>query len=642
MKKTLLFTLSLLSATAFGQTVEVLDVDIQNTPIAAPSGFAMKTTACGPDTIRYAQAKATGFSALNINNATSASGISQYYDAPQAITISGVEMFAYKIDATGGTTMTIDASIYAAGPDSLPTGAPLATTTITIDTNFYNGNLNLLRKTGSFTPTTVTSAYVIVMSNNTASGAGLIFNSYTAADGANEWLCGVQIGANWLPSYQVNVGGTPFNADALLHPVVSYDLNADFTVSDPCLQTQPIAFTNNSSPIVAHRMYNQAAFQNLTNLSYTWNYGDGAPTENVVDGLHAYANTTITYNVTLSDTIYGWSTTCADDTTITIGDALTPAMGSSIAGLSVNYSNVSTTSTGVASQLWDFGDGNTSTQANPMHTYPVAGTYTVCLTVTTNCGLTDSTCATITVPNCTNPIADFTSSTNSLTATFTNTSTTTGTTTYLWDFGDGNTSTQSDPVHTYAASGVYTVCVLVSDSCGSDTTCYSLTVTECATPTANFTVTDNDPTFDFTNTSSTTGTATYAWSFGDGNSSTQESPSHTYSADGTYTVVLIVSDSCGVDSLTQTVTVDIFAGIDELDLNAISIYPNPSTGEFVVEAGKVMRKVQVIDASGKIVYNEDAIGTVKDVKLSVANGIYTLQVSFDDGAITQKRIEIVR
>jgi PKD repeat protein len=72
------------------------------------------------------------------------------------------------------------------------------------------------------------------------------------------------------------------------------------------------------------------------------------------------------------------------------------------------------------------------------------------------------------------PNAVFSTSTSSLTATFNNTST--NATTYNWDFGDGNASTLSNPVHTYGSDATYTVTLIASNVCGSDTTSFVVNI----------------------------------------------------------------------------------------------------------------------------------------------------------------------
>jgi PKD repeat protein len=140
--------------------------------------------------------------------------------------------------------------------------------------------------------------------------------------------------------------------------------------------------------------------------------------------------------------------------------------------------------------------------------------------------------------------------------TFTNTST--SGISYLWAFGDGNTSAATNPTHTYSASGTYIVKLVVTsgNGCKDSTT---QTVTVHPQPIAAFTVappatclTGNS--FAFTNTSN--GATSFSWTFGDGNTSTSINPTHSYITAGTYTIKLIVESGNGCkDSTTQSITV---------------------------------------------------------------------------------------
>jgi PKD repeat protein len=123
--------------------------------------------------------------------------------------------------------------------------------------------------------------------------------------------------------------------------------------------------------------------------------------------------------------------------------------------------------------LWDFGDGNTSTEQNPDHTYATPGTYEICLTVTNNAGSV-TTCQTIAVVLI--PVADFEFMDDGIgTVTFTDVSINEPTS-WSWDFGDGNMSTEQNPVHTYSATGNYTVCLRAINSAGDNVTCQDLGV----------------------------------------------------------------------------------------------------------------------------------------------------------------------
>jgi PKD repeat protein len=138
-------------------------------------------------------------------------------------------------------------------------------------------------------------------------------------------------------------------------------------------------------------------------------------------------------------------------------------------GLTVDFTDTSNDPDGtIVSWLWDFGDGNTSTQQHPSHTYTADGTYTVTLTVTDDDDATGSISKDVTVTDKINPTADFTYTINCLTVIFTDTSTDLDGTivSWLWDFGDGNTSTLQNPTHTYAVPGTYTVTLTVTDNDG--------------------------------------------------------------------------------------------------------------------------------------------------------------------------------
>jgi len=77
---------------------------------------------------------------------------------------------------------------------------------------------------------------------------------------------------------------------------------------------------------------------------------------------------------------------------------------------------------------------------------------------------------------CPNPSAGFTSSVSSSTVSFTDGSAGNNINSWAWDFGDSNTSTQSAPSYTYAADGDYYVCLTITDDCGSNTYCDSVTI----------------------------------------------------------------------------------------------------------------------------------------------------------------------
>jgi PKD repeat protein len=642
MKTTLLILSILLSSCSFGQLLEVANLTISlpnNVATLDGSSSLAKVQACGPDTNGYFLAKATSLQALNINNATSASSIGQYLDAPQTLIISGVSFYAYKIDLVGGVTMNATVQIFNAGADSLPIGTALATTTVSVDTNFYAGDMALLRKHATFTtPVTVSGAYIVVITNATANPMGLIFNSWTALDGGQEWLADVRIGANWLRSYDVNVGGAPFDADGIFEPHVSYSLDANFMMDNQCFDLgNTVNFTNTSTPIIQNRMYNQAVFLGSPNLSYEWNFGDASPVVNSMNASHTYAMPA-PYTVTLTDDLFGWSATCTDVQSISLGTTPTAVFFATPSGFFISIIN-SSIACPSAVYLFDFGDGSTSSMMNPTHTYASAGTYTICLTVADAFG-SNTTCQTITVV-CAPPTPGFTSSVNGLIANFTNTSISSLGATYLWDFGDGTTSTVMHPLHTYALDGTYTVCLSVNDQCGFDSICQTIVIDNCVSPTAGFSISGTSPTYTFSNTSAVTGSTTYAWDFGDGTTAATMDATHTYTTNGTFSVTLVIVDSCGGDQIMFTVTVA-GIGLEEISTIDLRVYPNPTTGHFSIEASQYFEAIEITDLTGKIVHTSSVLDDTAAIQAEhLASGTYVVSVRFSNRTTQRVRIEVV-
>lgn len=200
---------------------------------------------------------------------------------------------------------------------------------------------------------------------------------------------------------------------------------------------------------------------------------------------------------------------------------------------------------------WAFGDGGTSAAKNPTHAYASKGRYTASLQATNECG-TQSANQTVTVYD--KPIPNFTISPNPGCAgdmiEFTDASSYSGTVTYLWDFGDGITSTLRNPSHSYADPGTYNVTLRVTNLCGYNQTTQQAVVD--MAPAASFTHSPASlcvgSTVQFTNTTQVSGTTSYLWDFGDGGTSNQPNPSHTYTAAGPYIVTLVALNHCGNDT----------------------------------------------------------------------------------------------
>ncbi|MFI7589619.1 PKD domain-containing protein [Spongisporangium articulatum] len=300
-----------------------------------------------------------------------------------------------------------------------------------------------------------------------------------------------------------------------------------------------------------------------TIASYAWDFGDGG-TSTQAAPTHVFASGG-TYNValTVTDNRGGTDTQTQAVTVSAANQSPTAVATPSCTNLACSFSSAGSSDPDgtIASYAWNFGDGTTSTQANPSRTYAAAGTYTVTLTVTDNKGATGtaSTNVTVTAPANQSPTAAITPSCTNLACSFSSAGSTDpdGTiASYAWNFGDGTTSTQANPSRTYAAAGTYTVTLTVTDNKGATgSTTQSVTVSAAnQSPTAAFTQTCTNLACSFSSAGSSDpdGTiASYAWAFGDGTTSTQANPSRTYAAPGTYTVSLTVTDDKGATGTTS-------------------------------------------------------------------------------------------
>ncbi|WP_324027975.1 PKD domain-containing protein [Maribacter sp. BPC-D8] len=234
-------------------------------------------------------------------------------------------------------------------------------------------------------------------------------------------------------------------------------------------------------------------------------------------------------------------------------------------------SSASIDDNGIVSYAWDFGDGNSSNEANPVHIYSESGTYDVTLTVTDADGKLDTSAATITVLGNGIPVAvasaDVLEGEASLTVSFDGSGSTddNAVVTYAWDFDDDDISNEINPVHVFDEVGEYTVTLTVSDAEGqTHSTTLTITVNEeneapIAIASADVIFGEAPQTILFVGSTSTddVGVVSYAWDFVDGGTSTEADPEYTFSTNGVFEVTLTVTDADGLMDITSlTITVE--------------------------------------------------------------------------------------
>lgn len=230
--------------------------------------------------------------------------------------------------------------------------------------------------------------------------------------------------------------------------------------------------------------------------------------------------------------------------------------------------SITTPGSAITQWHWDFGDGQTATIPNPVISYSTPGIYSVVLQVQNDQGCYDSASVTITVNE--GVMAVMQADTAVCLGTpvhFVDLSYAQGSsyiTSLTWTLGDGNTSTFSDFYHTYSSVGLYNAKLQVANNVGcSSTDNEKIQVRDY--PKAKFNVSPDPCVVTpvvFTDASSpATGSPiiSWHWSFGDGNTSTLQHPEHLYTASGSYSVKLTVTDKFGCSDDT-TITVNILAG----------------------------------------------------------------------------------
>jgi PKD repeat protein len=374
----------------------------------------------------------------------------------------------------------------------------------------------------------------------------------------------------WPGQYVVtlNIATNTFCFDSYTDTVIvnggctaSYTYSVDTTNGQVNFQAAPVAF----------------------NLNYSWDFGDSTT------GTGAFVSNTYapgTYNVclivadnagfcadTICDTVMVTGS-CNASFTYTV-DTTNGQVNFQADPLSFNYS-----------YSWDFGDSTTGTGPFASHFY-ASGSYLVCLMISDPSGFcTDTICDTVMVTGSCN--ANFTYSVDTTSGDVSFQAQPLGPNfSYVWDFGDSTTGSGPAPVHTYAASGTYYVCLTVLDSAGfcNDTICDSVVVYIApVTCPSSFTASDQGNGNAFFQAQPFSFGGTYDWDFGDGNLGQGFVTAHQYAMPGTYYVCLIYTNAAGTCSSTFCDSVTVAADpscpltfnyfANELD---VSFFANPFT-----------------------------------------------------------------
>lgn len=203
--------------------------------------------------------------------------------------------------------------------------------------------------------------------------------------------------------------------------------------------------------------------------------------------------------------------------------------------------------------------------------------------------------------------------------------------TYLWSNG---ITTRRDTV-VVNADMMLTVTVTNQAGCSSTD---SILITALPAQNSNFGYAYTGNTYSFVD--STTGSTAWSWDFGDGNTSTNQNPTYTFSAPGTYNVTMIVDGPCKTDTIIKTILV-FPLGLNDMNVNStMSIYPNPTSNELTISSAiNTIETIKIMNVFGATVKEFKLSNAVKSTTVSVkdlANGIYTVQLNAGKNVSTLK------
>ena len=364
--------------------------------------------------------------------------------------------------------------------------------------------------------------------------------------------------------YQWDFGNSEFSTEETPNPI-SYDMGTELMSYTVELEVSNLCGSDELLDTILVYPSPQVNFGPITNVDcspmevtfanatvgladyFSWDLGNGnISTDSLPEDQLYYAGEDPTdYTITLIA-----SNACGSDTMQQVITVDPPSVDAFInvpellgcAPFTPELNNISTVG---VEYYWDFGDGNTSTEANPTHTYTEEGEYELILKVNNNCN-SDSVSNTITVRP--QPIIDFNVDENlCLNETLNIENLSQNAQGYQWDFGDGNTSSLVSPSHSYSASGVYTISLIGADAETGCSGTLDLPIEVRALPVASFipsdTVSCTPLVVEFANNSGND--LYYSWDFGDGAGSVSNNPNYTFTESGIHTVSLLAEDFYG-------------------------------------------------------------------------------------------------
>ncbi len=505
--------------------------------------------------IQISSGAVAGFSISNSNSC----GVPATIDFHNTSTGTGVLSYEWSFGDGGTSTLANPSHIY----------TEKGTYTVKLVVKNSNGCTDTLVQNNAVTVGTVQALFNA--KDSVCEGSSVTFTNTSApAPGSVKWYFG-----DGGTSTSLNPNKT-YAAPGLytVKMVANFGACTDSVIKNIRVLANPVvAFTADDTADCKAPFTVKYTNQTANGVSFKWtlpgssNSTDENPT--------AIYNTAGSYNATLMVTnAFGCSATLTKNKYINIvkPKVLLPNLpDSGCISFTKTFRDSVVVDDAVTGYLWQFGDGNTSTQKNPTYTYNTAGNYTVKLTITTAGGCTDSAVLNNAIIATGKPEVKFSANPQNTCAKneiqFTD-ETTGGATKWLWDFGDKTTSTVKNPRKKYSDTGYFDVKLIVWNRGCKDSVTYTKYI-HIDPPIAKFRVRyDCKKPYERTFLDASIGADQWFWNFGDGNTSTLKNPVHNYSAPGNYTVELrVVNNKTGCDFTTtqQVPVVDVKASFFAAD-----------------------------------------------------------------------------
>jgi gliding motility-associated-like protein len=319
---------------------------------------------------------------------------------------------------------------------------------------------------------------------------------------------------------------------------------------------------------------------------FSWRFGDGGAGSGKTVS-HHYINEG-TYTVTLfSDP----GTLCADSSKRPLTLIFPKASFTYTIDSCTSKVSFFNTSANTAFYDWDFGDGGTDTVRNPIHIYQSNGTYNVRIIATDTRGCK----ATVTIPVIVKNelLANFTFVQDTCTGEVKFTNASQNANKYLWKFSDGTTDNTKDPVHFFTQDSLYKITLIAFSASGCSDT-LERNIFGHVLPTVDFSYEKDSCSSRVKFKSMVTRGYTIDWDFGDGDTSSERNPVHTYKKRGSYAVSFTIN---GGTTCAKSIAQNIFVNRDEL---APAFIPNVFTpngdgknDRFEIDAGNPCHFVDV-------------------------------------------------